>query len=40
MATLFFEDCVIPATNLVGVEGGGLIHMMRNLEVGVLACML
>ena len=33
MATLFFEDVVIPKKNLLGVEGGGLIHMMRNLEV-------
>jgi isovaleryl-CoA dehydrogenase len=33
MATLFFEDVVIPKENLLGVEGGGLVHMMRNLEV-------
>ena len=32
MATLFFEDVVIPKKNLLGVEGGGLVHMMRNLE--------
>ena len=33
MATLFFEDVVVPKHNLLGKEGGGLVHMMRNLEV-------
>ena len=33
MAELIFEDCRIPAENLVGHEGGGLVHMMRNLEI-------
>ena len=33
MATLFFEDVVVPTHNLLGKEGGGLVHMMRNLEV-------
>lgn len=33
MSELIFENCEIPATNLLGVEGGGLIHMMRNLEI-------
>ena len=33
MATLFFEDVRIPKQNLLGAEGGGLVHMMRNLEV-------
>jgi len=33
MAELIFEDCRIPATNLLGREGGGLVHMMRNLEI-------
>ncbi|NOY24294.1 MAG: isovaleryl-CoA dehydrogenase [Oligoflexia bacterium] len=33
MSELIFEDCVIPASNLLGVEGGGMTHMMRNLEI-------
>jgi isovaleryl-CoA dehydrogenase len=33
MAELIFEDCVVPAANLLGVEGGGVTHMMRNLEI-------
>ncbi len=33
MSELIFEDCRIPAANLLGVEGGGLTHMMRNLEI-------
>ena len=33
MAELVFEDCRIPATNLLGREGGGVEHMMRNLEL-------
>ena len=33
MSELIFEDCVIPASNLLGQEGGGLTHMMRNLEI-------
>ncbi len=33
MGELIFEDCEIPVGNLVGEEGGGLIHMMRNLEI-------
>lgn len=33
MAELHFEDCAVPATNLLGEEGGGVIHMMRNLEI-------
>ncbi len=33
MAELIFEDCRIPAANLVGAEGSGLVHMMRNLEI-------
>jgi isovaleryl-CoA dehydrogenase len=33
MAQLFFEDCRVPARNLLGVEGDGLAHMMRNLEI-------
>ena len=33
MSELIFEDCRIPVTNLLGEEGGGLTHMMRNLEI-------
>ena len=28
-----FDDCVVPAGNLVGEEGGSLLHMMGNLEI-------
>lgn len=37
MSELSFEECVIPAANLLGAEGGGLTHMMRNLEIERLA---
>ncbi len=33
MAELVFEDCKVPAANLLGAEGDGLTHMMRNLEI-------
>jgi isovaleryl-CoA dehydrogenase len=33
MSELIFEDCEIPTSNLLGAEGGGLQHMMRNLEI-------
>ena len=33
MSELVFEDCHIPAENLVGTEGGGITNMMRNLEI-------
>jgi isovaleryl-CoA dehydrogenase len=33
MSELIFEDCRIPATNLLGEEGSGITHMMRNLEI-------
>jgi isovaleryl-CoA dehydrogenase len=33
MAELVFEDCRVPAENLLGEEGDGLTHMMRNLEI-------
>ena len=33
MAELVFEDCEIPAANLLGREGDGITHMMRNLEI-------
>jgi isovaleryl-CoA dehydrogenase len=32
-AELVFEDCVVPAVNLVGEIGDSMIHMMRNLEI-------
>lgn len=32
-AELCFDNCVIPASNLVGSEGQSLNHMMRNLEI-------
>lgn len=33
MAELVFDDCVVPAANLVGEEGQSVHHMMRNLEI-------
>ena len=30
---LVFEDCEVPAENLLGAENGAMIHMMRNLEI-------
>jgi isovaleryl-CoA dehydrogenase len=33
MAELIFEDCRVPAGNLLGSEGGGITNMMRNLEI-------
>jgi isovaleryl-CoA dehydrogenase len=33
MSELVFEDCRIPQANLLGAEGDGLTHMMRNLEL-------
>lgn len=33
MAELIFEDCRIPAGYLLGEPGGGITHMMRNLEI-------
>ena len=33
LGEIVFDDCAIPAENLVGEEGGGIVHMMRNLEV-------
>jgi len=33
MSELIFEDCRVPVSNLVGNEGEGLMHMMRNLEI-------
>ncbi|MSQ01645.1 MAG: isovaleryl-CoA dehydrogenase [Myxococcales bacterium] len=33
MSELIFENCEIPAENLLGTEGQGITHMMRNLEI-------
>ena len=33
MAELIFDDCRVPAGNLLGAEGEGMLHMMRNLEI-------
>ena len=33
MAELVFEECPVPVTNRLGPEGGGVTHMMRNLEI-------
>ena len=33
MSELIFEDCELPAENLLGTEGGGITNMMRNLEI-------
>ena len=33
MSELIFEKCRIPGANLLGEIGGGLTHMMRNLEI-------
>jgi len=32
-AGLVFEDCRVPATNLIGAEGDSMVHMMTNLEI-------
>lgn len=33
MSELIMENCEVPAANLLGREGGGVTHMMRNLEI-------
>jgi isovaleryl-CoA dehydrogenase len=33
MSELIFDQCPVPAANLVGTEGGGITNMMRNLEI-------
>jgi isovaleryl-CoA dehydrogenase len=33
MSELIFEECRVPADNLLGSEGGGITNMMRNLEI-------
>lgn len=37
MCQLFFENVEVPADNLLGQEGKGVVHMMRNLEIERLA---
>jgi isovaleryl-CoA dehydrogenase len=32
-AELCFDNCRVPVENLVGSEGGALMHMMQNLEI-------
>ncbi len=36
-AELVFDDCIVPARNLIGNEGESIKHMMRNLEIERLA---
>ncbi len=36
-AELVFDNCLVPAENLVGSEGESSLHMMRNLEIERLA---
>jgi len=33
MSDLIFDDCQVPVANRLGAEGGGVTHMMRNLEI-------
>ena len=33
MSELVFDDCKVPVANLLGREGDGITHMMRNLEI-------
>jgi len=35
---LFFEDMEVPAENLVGVEGGGFVNLMKTLAMSRLFC--
>lgn len=37
MSELIFENCEVPRENLLGREGQGITHMMRNLEIERLA---
>jgi len=32
-SSLIMEDCEVPVENMLGEEGQGLVHMMRNLEI-------
>lgn len=33
MSEIMLDDCVVPAENVLGQEGGGIRNMMRNLEL-------
>jgi isovaleryl-CoA dehydrogenase len=33
MSEVIFDDCVVPAENVLGAVGGGIRNMMRNLEI-------
>jgi isovaleryl-CoA dehydrogenase len=33
MSEVIFDDCRVPVGNVLGAVGGGLSHMMRNLEI-------
>ena len=33
MSELIMDECRVPRANLLGQEGGGMVHMMRNLEI-------
>ena len=33
MCQLYFDNMVVPKENLIGEEGKGVVHMMRNLEI-------
>jgi len=33
MGEIVMDDCVVPRENLLGGEGQGVVHMMRNLEI-------
>ncbi len=33
MSELIFDDCRLPADAVIGAIGGGVVHMMRNLEM-------
>jgi isovaleryl-CoA dehydrogenase len=37
MSEVIMENCRVPAFNILGDEGGGITHMMRNLEIERLA---
>ena len=33
MSEVMFDDCIVPAENVLGTVGGGVKNMMRNLEI-------
>lgn len=33
MGEIMLDDCIVPAANVLGREGGGITNMMRNLEI-------